>query len=364
MVCGRKEKEMKNEDYIELMKIYKTSAKTIDRVCEIFSGGDKRYVDLEYEIIVAGFLDNGAISIREKPIETEAKSKEDIKGPQKDLKALALKLLEDYDFKLVAFERGFAGGIADIIAKGNGKNIIIECGPCNLIKAIDYLSVENTILWILKADVLYIIERYKDWGSFYRFHESNQEEKNKKIMSSINFFDSNFRRKIPRTLTEEEIGEMLRYSEDNKRDNMLMKCMYFLGLKNTEVQNLRGEDFDFEKSIVKIRGRSIPIPEDFLKEILKWKKEGPLFSGRSNGLISDRHIRRIAKKYAELAGVRKYEEIHPHTLRHSYATHLQNNGTPLNVIQALLGHSRIETTTIYTHLGIENLKREVDKVFK
>jgi integrase/recombinase XerD len=81
-------------------------------------------------------------------------------------------------------------------------------------------------------------------------------------------------------------------------------------------------------------------------------------------MLSDRHIRRIVKGYAIKAGIRKPEEIHPHTLRHSYATHLQNQGLPLNAIQQILGHENIETTTIYLHLGTERIRDLVEKAFR
>lgn len=164
---------------------------------------------------------------------------------------------------------------------------------------------------------------------------------------------------------------MFRLAGDG-RDGMLLKCMYYLGLRNSEARTLNTDDIDTINNTVKVvqgkgkKDRYVPIPEGFSKELRAYIKDrdGFVFRGRSGeGTISDRHIRRIVKSYAESANVRKWEEIHPHTLRHSYATHLQNNGVPLNVIQSMLGHERIETTTIYTHLGIDKAREFIDQAF-
>ena len=174
-------------------------------------------------------------------------------------------------------------------------------------------------------------------------------------------------RKLPRFLTPKEVQAMFAVSHSNPRDNLLLKCMFYLGLRNSEVRNLRVDDIDLINRLVKVvqgkgkKDRYVPIPTaELAEEIRKWigeRKEGLLFH------ISDRHLRRIVKNYAEKAGIRKPEEIHPHTLRHSYATQLQNSGVPLNVIQQILGHERIETTTIYVHLGMEKLREHVEKAF-
>jgi site-specific recombinase XerD len=179
-------------------------------------------------------------------------------------------------------------------------------------------------------------------------------------------------RKLPRFLSEAEVAAVLMAAEDSPRDLMLMKCMYFLGLRNSEAQKLRIEDIDTINRVIKVvqskrnKDRMVPVPPGFVEDLKEWigdRREGYLFTGRSSGKLADRHIRRIVKHYARLAGVRKHEEVHPHTLRHSYATHLQDQGVPLNVIQQLLGHSRVETTTIYLHLGIGRMKEWIDKAF-
>ncbi|MCK5615707.1 tyrosine-type recombinase/integrase [Candidatus Pacearchaeota archaeon] len=179
-------------------------------------------------------------------------------------------------------------------------------------------------------------------------------------------------RKLPRFLTPNEVAEMFRVSALSPRDNMLLKCMYYLGLRNSEARNLHVDDIDTINNTVKVvqgkgsKDRYVPVPEGFSKELKKHinSMKGHVFEGRSRaGTISDRHIRRIVKGYAEAASVRKFEEIHPHTLRHSYATHLQNNGVPLNIIQGMLGHENIETTTIYTHMGIDKAREFIDQAF-
>lgn len=180
-------------------------------------------------------------------------------------------------------------------------------------------------------------------------------------------------RKLPRFLTPVEIAAMFKAAEAEKRDLMLLKCMYFLGLRNSEAQNLLIEDVDLLNRTVKVvqskrkKDRYVPIQAGFIEDLKDWiggRQDGYLIPGRKRNPISDRHIRRIVKQYARLASVRKPGEIHPHTLRHSYATHLQNQGVPLNVIQQLLGHSRVETTTIYLHLGTERMKEWVDRAFE
>lgn len=176
-------------------------------------------------------------------------------------------------------------------------------------------------------------------------------------------------RKLPRFLSPLEVAEMFRASEG--RDQMLLKCLYYLGIRNSEAQNLLIEDIDTINGTVKVvqgkgkKDRYVPIPGAFAQELRAFLqgRKGYLFEGRAAGRLSDRHIRRIAKEAAVRAGVRKAEEIHPHTLRHSYATHLQNSGVPLNVIQNILGHARLETTTIYTHMGLEKTKEWVEKAF-
>lgn len=164
--------------------------------------------------------------------------------------------------------------------------------------------------------------------------------------------------KFPRILTEDEVAAMMKSAEPSPRDLMMLKCLYYLGLKSGEMLGLGVADIDFAKNVVRVAGadgrglREVMIPGAFTFELEKYVqgRDGPVFSGRGQGnALSDRHIRRIVKDYARLADVRNCGEIRPHTLRVSYAAHLRKEGIPVKAIQGLLGHSRRETTYMYTH---------------
>lgn len=189
-------------------------------------------------------------------------------------------------------------------------------------------------------------------------------------------------RKLPRHLSEEEVHKMFQIAEDSRkiRDLKVLKILYYFGLRNNEMCNLDIEHINMNKMTLKVvqgkgkKDRIVPIIEinplpgekqtiaDDLREWIGNKKKGILIEGDSSvGTISDRHIRRIVKNYAAWAKIYNWKEIHPHTMRHSYGTHLKNLGVPLEVIQKLLGHSKIDTTLIYAHMGVENLRDEVKK---
>lgn len=363
----------------ELVKIYMPSKESMKIIDEIFTQGDPRYSDPWNHVAVAGFITHKAISIRSTTIIKPKEGKQiDVKGPQQDLKRIAVWLLKQKGFRVENFEKAFSGGIVDVIGKSDDEYILVECGPCRINKAIYYLNSEKNTLWVLinkpHGTVLYEITRGENWKNYHEYHKEKQIKNIQSYGKEINELESKPRgRKLPRILSSEEVAEMFRVSAGNSRDNMLLKCMYYLGFRNSEVRTLRTEDIDTINSTVKVvqgkgkKDRYVPIPEGFSKELRAYVKnmDGFVFGGRSGkeGTLSDRHIRRIVKSYAKTANVRKWEEIHPHTLRHSYATHLQNNGVPLNVIQSMLGHERIETTTIYTHLGIDKAREFVDQAF-
>jgi integrase/recombinase XerD len=172
-------------------------------------------------------------------------------------------------------------------------------------------------------------------------------------------------KRIPEVLTKEEMKKFLS-SIKNKKSKLMLSLMYSCGLRVSELINLKIDDLFLEEKVGKInlgkgkKDRFFNIPQNLIKplkkQIEKQRKNGQefLFSG-PKGRLSERNIQKIVKKVAKKAGIKK--QISPHTLRHSFATHLLENGIDIRKIQELLGHSSISTTEIYTHVSREELKK-------
>lgn len=181
---------------------------------------------------------------------------------------------------------------------------------------------------------------------------------------------------LPLFLTEEETARLIEsaHAKDSKdvfglRDRAIMETFYSAGLRISELVGLDLQDMDFISGVVKVLGkgrkeRIAPIGEAAMRAVrdyLEKRKKGPeaVFLNKSGSRISSRGVRGIVEKYIRLAGIRK--GVSPHTLRHSFATHLLNRGADLRTVQELLGHANLSTTQIYTHLTTEKLKSVYDK---
>jgi integrase/recombinase XerD len=172
-------------------------------------------------------------------------------------------------------------------------------------------------------------------------------------------------KKIPSVLTKEEVKRLFNAIE-NKKSKLMISTIYACGFRVSELLNLKIKDLDFDENIGHVRqakgkkDRIFNIPlflEKPLKKQIKIQKENKqefLFTG-PKGRLTDRNLQKIIKKAAEKAGIKK--DVHPHTLRHSFATHLLENSVDIRKIQELLGHADLSTTQIYTHISTEELKK-------
>lgn len=172
-------------------------------------------------------------------------------------------------------------------------------------------------------------------------------------------------KKIPTVLTKEEIKKLLD-SFDTRKSILMTSMLYACGFRVSELTNLKVNDLNFEEKIGHVRSgkgkkdRIFNIPDFLLKDLQKQvkkqkeKNQEYLFTG-PKGQLSSRNLQKMIQKAAQRAGIQK--DVHPHTLRHSYATHLLENGTDIRIIQELLGHSDISTTQIYSHVSAEQLKK-------
>lgn len=156
------------------------------------------------------------------------------------------------------------------------------------------------------------------------------------------------------------------------RDKAVLELLYSSGLRVSELAGLNQEDIDIKEETVKVRGkgkkeRIVPIGSKaidalktyFVERALLKKNDIAFFLNRNGSRLTDRGLRRIVVKYARAALFDG--RIGPHTLRHTFATHLLQGGADLRVIQELLGHSSLSTTQKYTHLDITHLMAIYDK---
>lgn len=159
-----------------------------------------------------------------------------------------------------------------------------------------------------------------------------------------------------------------------QRDRLILELFYATGIRRSELINLKFSDIDFSNKILKIKGkgnkvRYVPVNDDLLNRIDCYKKlivessfnleHNHLFFTKKRQPLYPKKVYNIVKKY--LSYVTTSDKKSPHILRHSFATHLTNNGANLNAVKELLGHKSLASTQIYTHNSIEQLKEQYKK---
>ncbi|MDD9953097.1 MAG: tyrosine-type recombinase/integrase [Candidatus Woesearchaeota archaeon] len=174
------------------------------------------------------------------------------------------------------------------------------------------------------------------------------------------------KRKLPVILTKEEVKRLFSVVKHEK-SLLLLKLLYASGLRISEAIHLQVEDLEMEEKIGWVRSgkggkdRMVILSAAVVKLLRAFLrrqkiKNGYIFLGR-NGPMTSRNAQKMIAGAAKRAGITK--RVTPHTLRHSFATHLREAGSDLRVIQELLGHASIQTTEIYTHVSAEEKKRVV-----
>lgn len=207
--------------------------------------------------------------------------------------------------------------------------------------------------------------------SFFRFL---MREK----MAEVNPFDNLLTPKIPKKLPNflypEEMARLLKAPKSDplgRRDLAILEILYSSGIRVTELASLSLNELDLAEGEIRVFGKgskerivlfgshAVSAVKDYLKtarpELLAGKKSAAVFIGRRGTRLTTRQIERLIKYYAKKAGIVK--KVTPHTLRHSFATHLLDGGADLRMVQELLGHVSLSTTQVYTHVTKERLKK-------
>lgn len=186
-------------------------------------------------------------------------------------------------------------------------------------------------------------------------------------------------RHLPSVLSVEEIdaikGAIDLSKPEGHRNRAIIETMYSCGLRVSELVNLKMSNVFFDEKYVRVEGkgskqRLVPISDTAIRDInnyLLWRRGLEIKPGNSDCLFLNRRGSKLTrqmvfimiKKFAEEAGVKT--ELSPHTLRHSFATHLLEGGANLRAIQQMLGHESILTTEIYTHISMDSLRNTISE---
>jgi integrase/recombinase XerC len=181
---------------------------------------------------------------------------------------------------------------------------------------------------------------------------------------------------LPRFLSVDDVFSLVEKPEGigflPARNRAVLELLYSSGLRVSELSGINTDDIQIKESLIKIKGkgkkeRIVPVGSKaidamksyIIERMLLKSKERALFLNRMGKRLTERGVRRIVVKYARAIGI--HGRIGPHTLRHSFASHLLQDGADLRVIQELLGHSSLSTTQKYTHLDITHLMDVYDK---
>ena len=267
------------------------------------------------------------------------------------------------------------------IERGLSENTITAYRQ-DLYEFLDFIKKEGMTSWPTKAvDIDAFLARQRDLdkatssisrmiSSLRKFYQWLARQDIQKINPMLEIDPPKKEHRLPVALTEEEVTALLKQPDVDKklglRDRALLETMYATGIRVSELINLKLKDLHEDLKLVKVLGkgskeRLIPISEVALSWIKRYEKKvrDPLllqknkssefiFLNNRGESLTRQAVWQIIKRYCKMAGIEK--DVTPHTLRHTFATHLLENGADLRVVQEILGHSDISTTQIYTNL--------------
>ena len=275
---------------------------------------------------------------------------------------------------------------ADLLNKAKSKLYIRNYSPRTIASYIS--SLNNFAEWLIQEKVNQVTDKEVEK---YLYHLKKNRNRSisgmkqtvaslkilftdilkKEIPDSLNI---RFRKeeKIPVVLSEEEVAAVIK-AVNNLKHKVILMTIYSAGLRLSECLALTMADMDFDRNQIRIRqgkgkkDRQTVLSRTLLSEmkdyLIKFCPKIFLFEGQKGGRYSASSVQAIMKRAVKKSGIKKHATVH--TLRHSFATHLLENGTDIRFIQELLGHKRLETTQIYTHISkiaFDRIKSPLDRL--
>lgn len=187
-------------------------------------------------------------------------------------------------------------------------------------------------------------------------------------------------RSLPKNLNVDQLNHLLSFDSSDDilacRDKAMLELFYSSGLRLEELVNANISDIDWQQQLMRVSGkgskqRIVPVGKIALSAIQDWLKQRPafttklpeqdanaLFVSKQHKRISTRHVRERVQLWAKQQGLNQH--VHPHMLRHSFASHMLESSQDLRAVQELLGHANLSTTQVYTHLDFAHLAKVYD----
>ena len=246
-------------------------------------------------------------------------------------------------------------------------NYLIEEYNIDIPQNVTFKIVRNWISYLLESGLKArsVNRKISSLKSYFKFLViSNYSDSN----PTLKITSPKTSKRLPVFIEKEKINSLLdaKFFDDNfigYRDKLIIELFYFTGIRLSELLNISIKDVDFNNSQIKVLGkrnkeRLIPLTYTLISElknyINKYNLNRYLFVDENNKKLYSKKVYRIVNKY--ISKVSSVKKKSPHVLRHSFATHMLNNGADINAIKEILGHANLSATQIYTHNSIKKLK--------
>ena len=247
----------------------------------------------------------------------------------------------------------------------------LESTGASFNKNIEYTFIRNWIVFLSKNKISpnSINRKVSSLKAYFKFLVNIKEIKKSPLRNHTSLRTKS---KVVNPLNETEIKEVFELFKTSEkeltRDSMIIDILYSTGLRRAELINLKKSDIYFDDQVIKVLGkrnkeRLVPMLPDLVKKLklysINIKEDSFLLQSKNGNKISPSTIYRVVNKY--LRSISTKTKISPHVLRHTFATHILNNGADINSIKEILGHKSLASTQIYTKIKIPKIVNDYMK---